>query len=94
MDNNCGEIMKVSYNEDGTIMYVEGKTDHGGVLTKMEMFDARDNPAIMSRATYALYTEFDDKGQVVDTGKTSIRWDGDNYDSANGRNRQPKTPIN
>lgn len=39
IESNCGEFMDVTYSEDKTIMTMHGPTEHGGVMTRVAMYE-------------------------------------------------------
>lgn len=70
--------MDISYNEDRTIMsFHHEKTEHGGVVTRIAMYDYDNKPAPMHRATHGLLVELDENFNIVHQRNVTIRWDGD-----------------
>lgn len=74
---NSEEFMDISYNEDKTIIAFHGKTEHGGVVTKVAMYDEDNRPAPMHRASHGVLMELDAMNNIVFEGKVRIRWEGD-----------------
>lgn len=69
--------MDITYNEDRTIISFHGKTDHGGVVTRVAMYDDENRPAPMHRATHGLLMELNENFNIVHQRNVTIRWDGD-----------------
>lgn len=86
----CGtdDFMDVSYNEDKTIICFHGETEHGGVVTKVAMYDADNRPAPMHRATHGMLMELDAMNNIVHQAEVTIRWEDKDYpkmDEQSGR---------
>ena len=75
--SDCGDFMDITSSEDRTVISFHGKTEHGGVVTRIAMYDGDNRPAPMNRATHGLLMELDDLYNIVHQHEVSIRWDGD-----------------
>lgn len=79
IQSNCGEPMDITYNEDKTIMTMFGRTEHGGVMTRVAMYDSENRPAPMHRATLGMLMELDAMYNIVHQQEVSIHWDADQF---------------
>ena len=76
--NEVSEFFDISYNEDRTIITMQGMAEHGGVLTKVVMYNDQNRPATMNRATHGMLMELDAMSNIVFQKEvTTMRWDGD-----------------
>ena len=56
--NEVSEFFDISYNEDRTIITMHGMAEHGGVLTKVAMYDDENRlaPMKIGRLTACLWS--------------------------------------
>ena len=75
--SNCSDFMDITYSEDRTIISFHGKTEHGGVVTRIAMYDDDNRPAPMHRATHGLLMELDELYNIVHQHEVVLNWSGD-----------------
>lgn len=73
IESNCGEFMDVTYSEDKTIMTMHHPIKHGGVMTRVTMYDENNRPAPMHRATHSMLVELDALYNIVYQHEMKIR---------------------
>jgi len=75
--SECGDFMDITYNDDRSVISFHGKTEHGGIVTRIAMYDDENRPAPMNRATHGLLMELDELYNIVHQHEVKITWDGD-----------------
>lgn len=55
-NHSNAELLDVSFSENNTVASFHGPSEHGGVFTRVAMYDDDNRPAPMNRATHGVLT--------------------------------------
>ena len=75
--NEVSAFFDITYSEERTIITMHGMAEHGGVLTKVAMYDDQNRPAPMNRATHGMLMDLDAMNNIVFQKEVKMRREGD-----------------